>query len=66
MPAGWEWADTANAASGMPIEIEGLWALANGNGGPAPNGSDPNAVYFTAGINHEQDGLFGSIVNVGN
>jgi uncharacterized protein (TIGR03118 family) len=49
-----------------PIEIDGLWALRVGNGGPAPNGGDPNAVYFTAGINDEQDGLFGTIKFVDN
>jgi uncharacterized protein (TIGR03118 family) len=49
-----------------PVEIDGLWALRVGNGGPAPNGGDPNAVYFTAGINDEQDGLFGTIKSVGN
>jgi uncharacterized protein (TIGR03118 family) len=51
------------AANGAPIAIDGLWALRVGNGGAAPNGGDPNAVYFTAGINHEQDGLFGTIKN---
>jgi uncharacterized protein (TIGR03118 family) len=50
---------------GPPISIDGLWALRVGNGGAAPNGGDPNAVYFTAGINHEQDGLFGAIKNAG-
>ena len=29
-----------------------------GNGG---SGGDPNTLYFTAGINDEADGLFGSI-----
>jgi uncharacterized protein (TIGR03118 family) len=48
---------------GDPIAIDGLWALRVGNGGAAPNGGDPNAIYFTAGINHEQDGLFGTIKN---
>jgi uncharacterized protein (TIGR03118 family) len=43
---------------GNPVEIDGLWALMNGNGG---NGGDPNKVYFTAGLNGEQDGLFGSL-----
>jgi uncharacterized protein (TIGR03118 family) len=43
---------------GKPIVIDGLWALVNGNGG---NGGDPNKVYFTAGINGEADGLFGSL-----
>lgn len=49
-----------------PIDIEGLWALRVGNGGPAPTGGDPNAVYFTAGINGESDGLFGTIKSVDN
>jgi uncharacterized protein (TIGR03118 family) len=43
---------------GNPIQIDGLWALMNGNGG---NGGDPGKVYFTAGLNDEQDGLFGSL-----
>lgn len=43
---------------GNPVEIDGLWALMNGNGG---NGGDPGKVYFTAGLNDEQDGLFGSL-----
>ena len=30
-----------------------------GNGG---NAGVPDALYFTAGLNHEADGLFGSIV----
>ena len=55
---------TLTDASGNPIEIEGLWALANGNGGPAPNGSDLNAVYFTAGIGDEMHGLFGELTAV--
>ncbi len=46
-----------------PIQIDGLWALRVGNGGPAPNGGDPNAVYFTAVINDEADGLFGTVKN---
>ena len=45
-------------AAGIPFMIDGLWALINGNGG---NGGDPNRVYFTAGINGEADGLFGSL-----
>ena len=43
----------------QPIAIDGLWGLAFGNGG---NGGVPNALYFTAGLNGEADGLFGSIV----
>jgi uncharacterized protein (TIGR03118 family) len=52
-----------DAMTGEPITIEGLWALRVGNGGGGTNGGDPNAVYFTAGINDEADGLFGKITN---
>lgn len=45
-------------SDGNPVEIDGLWSLMNGNGG---SGGDLNKVYFTAGLNGEQDGLFGSL-----
>lgn len=38
------------------IVIDGLWALAFGNGGGAGN---TNQLFFTAGIQQEQHGLFG-------
>ena len=41
-----------------PIANPGLWGLSFGNGG---NGGDPNLLYFNAGIQNEQQGLFGSI-----
>ena len=44
-----------------PIQNDGLWGLRFGNGG---NGGDVNALFFSAGINDENDGLFGEIVNV--
>jgi uncharacterized protein (TIGR03118 family) len=43
---------------GDPIVLGDLWGLINGNGGP---GADPNKVYFTAGVEGEAHGLFGSI-----
>src|SRR5260370_285228 len=43
---------------GEPIRIDHLWALKVGNGFA---GTDPNPVYFTAGIDNEQHGLFGSL-----
>ena len=58
-----EFRGALRGADGDPIAIDGLWALRVGNGGTAPNGGDPNAIYFTAGINHEQGGLFGTIKN---
>jgi hypothetical protein len=38
--------------------FERLWALAFGNGG---SGGNPTTLYLTAGINHQQDGLFASL-----
>ena len=43
--------------SGNPITVGGLWALRFGTGGQ--NG-DPHTLFFSAGINHEQDGLLGT------
>jgi uncharacterized protein (TIGR03118 family) len=43
---------------GSPIVIEGLWGLLFGNGG---QGGDPRDLYFTAGIDDEQHGVFGEI-----
>ncbi len=43
---------------GEPIQIDGLWSLAVGNGG---NGGTANTVYFTAGPFGESHGLFGSL-----
>jgi hypothetical protein len=49
---------TVSDANGHPIFNPGLWTLTFGNG---VNGGDPNTLYFTAGINGETDGLFGSV-----
>lgn len=43
---------------GAPIEIEGLWAILPGNGGAS---GDRDKIYFTAGPDDEQHGLFGSL-----
>jgi uncharacterized protein (TIGR03118 family) len=42
-----------------PIAIDGLWALEFGHG--AANNGPTDTLFFTAGPNGEQDGLFGSI-----
>jgi uncharacterized protein (TIGR03118 family) len=47
-------------ALGNPISIDGLWALQVGNGG---NGGLVSNIYFTAGLNGENDGLFGNIAS---
>lgn len=43
---------------GNPIWIDGLWSLAFGNGG---KGGATSALYFTAGIQNQKHGLFGSL-----
>ena len=50
---------TLSDTSGNPIVNTGLWSLAFRAPG---SGFDPNALFFTAGINDEEDGLFGEIV----
>lgn len=47
-----------NGSNGQPLTIGDLWALTPGNGS---NGSDPNKIYFTAGLQNEAHGLFGSL-----
>jgi uncharacterized protein (TIGR03118 family) len=43
---------------GVPITLDGLWGLLAGNGGA---GGSPNSIFFSAGLNGENDGLFGSL-----
>jgi uncharacterized protein (TIGR03118 family) len=52
-----------NDANNNPIAIDGLWDIAFGGGttsGPS------TSMFFTAGLNGEQDGLFGTITAVEN
>ena len=49
---------TLDGLDGKPIVNDFLWALDFRTGGP---GVDPNALYFTAGIDNQQHGLFGEI-----
>jgi uncharacterized protein (TIGR03118 family) len=44
---------------GGPVAIDGLWGL---RFAPATPGAGPNTLLFTAGLNDEADGLFGTIV----
>ena len=46
-------------ANGRPIVIDGLWALAFGNGATA---GPTNVLFFTAGPFGEAHGLFGKLV----
>jgi uncharacterized protein (TIGR03118 family) len=59
MPNGhFEHRGTLHAATHGKLSIDGLWALEFGNTGP--NG-DPQTLFFTAGIDDEAHGLFGTI-----
>jgi uncharacterized protein (TIGR03118 family) len=53
-----EFIDKMRDPRGQAIVVDGLWSLRVGNGG---NGGKTDTVYFTAGPNGEQDGLFGAI-----
>ena len=47
-----------NGADGKPIAIDGLWGLKFGNGAAA---GAVNVLFFSAGPNDEDDGLFGML-----
>ena len=55
------WLGTVNDTNGIPFAVDGLWGIVFGNGA---NGSDSHTLYFTAGLNGEVDGLFGSLAPV--
>ena len=56
--AKWVYKGQLRHADGSPIEIDGLWAIAFGNGSAAgPAGT----LYFLSGPGQEAHGLFGSI-----
>jgi uncharacterized protein (TIGR03118 family) len=46
-----------NDKKGKPLAIDGLWTLTLGGGAQ----SNPDTLYFTAGPDHETNGVFGTI-----
>jgi YVTN family beta-propeller protein len=50
--------DYLRESAGKPIVIDKIWALAFGNGVSL---GDADSLYFTAGPNEEQDGIFGRL-----
>jgi uncharacterized protein (TIGR03118 family) len=56
--ATWVFKGQLRHANGSPIEIDGLWAIAFGNGSAA---GPTNSLYFLAGPSDEAHGLFGSV-----
>jgi hypothetical protein len=57
-PTTFAFVGTLSTAAGTSITNPGLWEIFFGQGGTL---GDPNTLYFSAGINKGQDGLFGSI-----
>jgi uncharacterized protein (TIGR03118 family) len=53
-----EYRGTLRGDDGKPLTIDGLWAIEFGRMG---NNGSPDTLFFTAGPNDENDGLFGSI-----
>jgi uncharacterized protein (TIGR03118 family) len=53
-------AQTTKGLQGKVLAIDGLWSLRVGGANNGKNGY-ANALYFTAGPNGEQDGLFGAL-----
>ena len=60
-PATGEFEGLLRAPRGRPIQIDGLWALRFGNGG---NAGPTTTLFFTAGIDDEAHGLFGTITPI--
>jgi uncharacterized protein (TIGR03118 family) len=56
--ADWVYKGQLKVGNGTPIEIDGLWAIAFGNGAAA---GPANTLYFLAGPSAESHGVFGSI-----
>jgi uncharacterized protein (TIGR03118 family) len=55
---GWVYKGQLRRGNGTPIELDGLWAIAFGNGSAA---GPSTSLYFTAGPSDESHGLYGSI-----
>ena len=55
--------DLLRDSSSNPITIDGLWALSFGSGGTSGSAT---ALYFTAGSDDEQHGLFGTLTPIQN
>lgn len=62
-PTTGELIDKVRNPQGQAIVIDGLWSLRVGSNTAGSPNFGPNTVFFTAGPNGEQDGLFGTIAS---
>jgi uncharacterized protein (TIGR03118 family) len=58
-PTSGEFQGELRSPGGGPVAIDGLWGL---RFAPATPGAGPNTLFFTAGLNDEADGLFGTLL----
>jgi uncharacterized protein (TIGR03118 family) len=61
-PTSYDFLGQLTDANGNVITNSGLWEIVFGQANPSVG--DPNTLYFSAGLNQERDGLFGSIAAV--
>jgi uncharacterized protein (TIGR03118 family) len=61
-PTSYDFLGQLTDANGNVIANPGLWEIVFGQS--TPSVGDPNKLYFSAGLNEERDGLFGSIAAV--
>ena len=57
-PRNGRFAGFVSDANKAPVQIDGLWAITPGTGSATGSTQD---IFFTAGVNEEQGGLFGSL-----
>ncbi len=62
-PANGHWLGMMSGPNGRPLVNDGLWSLTFGGALDSTATPSPtDTLFFSAGLNNEQDGLFGSIV----
>ena len=61
-PTSFDFLGQLTDADGNVITNSGLWEIVFGQSNPSVG--DPNKLYFSAGLNEERDGLFGTIAAV--
>jgi uncharacterized protein (TIGR03118 family) len=62
-PTTGEFVDKMRTPHGQAIVIDGLWSLRVGSNRAGSANFGPDTVFFTAGPNGEQDGLFGAFTS---
>jgi uncharacterized protein (TIGR03118 family) len=62
-PKSGHWLGALSGPNGRPLVNDGLWSLTFGGAlNSDGSSSSPDTLFFSAGLNHEADGLFGTIV----